>query len=165
MFPSVSVPSHGFLLIFASDKNRTSGPYLHLNFKIKSAGEESTLTRADGQMVDQVPPTNIPQDESFGRKPDGQTTWYFFTTPTPGAANTTTGYLGTLSPPVFSKARGFYTSAFAVILTTSASGATIRYTTNGSDPTTTSTAYTTPISITAASGNLFKATVSTRQML
>src|SRR3954467_8493003 len=38
IFPSKVMASHSFLLVFTSDKDRTSGPYLHTNFSIKSSG-------------------------------------------------------------------------------------------------------------------------------
>src|SRR5262245_38194072 len=40
-----------------------------------------------------------------------------------------------VSPPQFSKQRGFYGEAFALSISTKSAGATIRYTTNGSAPT------------------------------
>lgn len=51
--------------------------------------------------------------------------------------------------PTFSPAAGTYTSAQTVTISDSTPGATIYYTTNGSTPTTSSTRYTAPISITS----------------
>lgn len=55
----------------------------------------------------------------------------------------------TVSTPMFNPAGGSYTTAQSVTLSTSTSGATIRYTTNGADPTSSSTVASGPISITA----------------
>src|SRR5688500_2832320 len=45
MFPAVSIPSHGFLTVFASGKNRTNTPTrLHTNFSLNSAGEDILLS-------------------------------------------------------------------------------------------------------------------------
>jgi formylglycine-generating enzyme required for sulfatase activity len=52
-----------------------------------------------------------------------------------------------VASPVFTPAAGTYNSAQSVIITTATSGATIRFTTNGSDPDTTSTVYTVPINV------------------
>ncbi|HSI08611.1 MAG: chitobiase/beta-hexosaminidase C-terminal domain-containing protein [Rariglobus sp.] len=55
---------------------------------------------------------------------------------------------GTVSAPSFSPAGGTYTVAQSVTLTTATSGATIRYTTDGSTPTTTTgTVYSSPVAI------------------
>lgn len=56
---------------------------------------------------------------------------------------------GSAIPPTFSPAPGTYTSAQSVVLASMTSGATIRYTTDGSAPTTSSPIYTGPISVTA----------------
>lgn len=48
-FPSVSIPPGGFLVVFASDKNRTpTGGELHTNFKLTSGGEYLALVKPDG---------------------------------------------------------------------------------------------------------------------
>ena len=66
-------------------------------------------------------------------------TWSFF----PGAGSTTT------AAPTFSPAAGTYTGAQTVAISDSTSGATIYYTTNGATPTTSSTVYTAPITVSA----------------
>ena len=52
-----------------------------------------------------------------------------------------------VATPTFSPVAGTYTTAQTVTLTTATTGATIRYTTDGSDPTSASTAYTAPIAV------------------
>ena len=63
----------------------------------------------------------------------------------------TVNYGGVVTPtcaaPTFSPAAGTYTSAQNVTLSTETAGATIYYTTNGVDPTTSSSVYSTPISV------------------
>ena len=72
----------------------------------------------------------------------------YLKTPTPGAPNISASGTGVIFDTKFSKDRGFYSSPFTVAITTATSGATIRYTTNGSPPTeTTGTVYTGPITI------------------
>lgn len=48
-FPAVSIPAGGYLVVFASDKNRAvTGSELHTNFKLTSAGEYLALVKPDG---------------------------------------------------------------------------------------------------------------------
>ncbi|HMA53864.1 MAG TPA: chitobiase/beta-hexosaminidase C-terminal domain-containing protein, partial [Acidobacteriota bacterium] len=54
----------------------------------------------------------------------------------------------TVAAPIFNPGAGTYSSALDVTITTTTSGATIRYTTDGSTPTTTSgTVYAAPIHV------------------
>ncbi|MEC9032611.1 MAG: lamin tail domain-containing protein, partial [Planctomycetota bacterium] len=57
-FPSVSIAPGGFLVVFASDKDRRdAGSELHTNFKLSSSGEFLGLFASDGEtIVDQVAP-------------------------------------------------------------------------------------------------------------
>ena len=73
----------------------------------------------------------------------------FYTAATPGAFNTSTVY-NKVAPVVASVQRGFYSTAQSVTLSTGTSGATIRYTFDGSTPVEaagTSATYTGPITI------------------
>ncbi len=48
-FPSVTLPPGGYILVFASDKNRSvAGEELHTNFKLSAAGEFLALVQPDG---------------------------------------------------------------------------------------------------------------------
>lgn len=159
VFPSCVLQPNRYLLVFASDKDRKTGPYFHTNFSIKASGEPIVLTAPSGQTVDQIPATAISQDMSYGRKPDGGSDLRFFTTPTPGRPNFTTGYVGALAAPAFSAARGFYTAAFNLTLSTSVADGVIHYTTDGSEPTETSPVYANPIPIPSGTGTAFVTTV------
>src|SRR5262245_53936542 len=48
--PAVTVPVGGYLLVFASGKNRTNGT-LHTNFQLDNAGEYLALVQPDGVTV------------------------------------------------------------------------------------------------------------------
>lgn len=159
-FPTYHIQPGQFLIVFASDKDRKSGPYFHTNYGIKSSGETISLTAPDGTLISRIPPVYIPQDMSYGRKPDASEDLRFFATATPGRPNSSQGYLGTLPMPTCNRVRGFYNTAFNLSLTTTEPDVTIRYTTDGSAPTESSTAYTAPIAIQAgAAGQIFKTTV------
>lgn len=67
-----------------------------------------------------------------------------------GTVSSTYTITGTVSTPTFSPGGGTYTSGRTVTISCATLGATIRYTTNGSEPTTSSAQYTSPISVTTS---------------
>jgi len=89
-FPDTVLPADGFLLVWC-DEDPLDGP-LHTNFKLGAGGEMIGLF---GRLADGNPPLDIhvfgsqTDDVSSGRYPDGASVWQSFTTPTPGASNTT----------------------------------------------------------------------------
>lgn len=84
-----TIPAGGYLVVFASSKNRASGgSELHTNFSLSAGGEYLALVAADGvAVVNSFAPGFPPQsaDISWGRTEAGGSG--FFPTPTPGAAN------------------------------------------------------------------------------
>ena len=152
-FPDVSMAEDSYLVVFASDKDRApvTGE-LHTNFKLSAGGEYLALTRDDGaggqQIVAEFSPS-FPEQEggfSFGISEDGVTPGYM-EPPTPGEANSD-AFDGFVSDTEFSTNRGFFSVGFNLSITTDTPGATIRYTTDGSEPTATNgTIYTAPINI------------------
>jgi len=69
-FPAVTVPPGGFLLVWASGKDRrVPGAPLHTNFSMRAAGEYLALVRPDGTTVQQEFAPEFPSqdpDRSFG---------------------------------------------------------------------------------------------------
>src|SRR4029079_3316943 len=133
-FPSGTLPAGGYLLVFASEKNRApTGAPAHNNFKLNRDGEFLALSGPNGT-VHVFSPTFPPQveDVSFGIIAGDPTLAYPFQHPTPGAANTTT--LPRPEPVVFSVPSGPFDNALGVTLTTATLGAQIFYTTNGTAP-------------------------------
>ena len=153
IFGSVSIQPGQRLVVWASSKNRPNGPQIHTSWAISASGESILLTNPSGTLVDQFPSIAVARDVSMGRQPDGTGPLYFFTQATPGAANTTTGYpTETLAQPVFSVAGGMRTTSATVAITSTVVGGTIRYTLDGSDPTTTSPVYSAPITLASRVG-------------
>ncbi len=64
----------------------------------------------------------------------GASTTGFFTSPTPGTINGNTAYEGTLTDTSFTHGRGFYYTSLNETITCPDPGATIIYTTDGSEP-------------------------------
>ncbi|QQS35384.1 MAG: CotH kinase family protein [Ignavibacteriales bacterium] len=123
--------------------------HLHTNFKLNADGDFLVLTNSSGITADTLQFGVIPTDISLGRKPDGSSTFVMFADPTPGDSNTTAGYNGVSSSPVFSQAAGFYASPVSVTLTPGVQGESIYYTLDGSMPDENSTLYLNPIQITS----------------
>lgn len=146
-FPSISIGTGDYMIIYASDKNRTDvTANLHTNFKLSGGGEYLALVEADSNVISyEYAPTFPAQqtDISYGIFLNQHT---FFSTPTPGAGNS----LGTqVLTPEFSVKRGFFDAPFTVRLSVADINASIYYTTDGTRPTaTTGKLYTSPIQIT-----------------
>lgn len=154
-FGAVTIQPGEFLLIWADSLNLptiTATNMLHTSFAISKGGETVVLTRPDTNRVDQLPATAMLDNQSVGRQPDGTGGWHFFAVSTPGASNTTTGVPADLAPPAFTLAGGVYTSSVLVAITSSVPDGVVRYTLDGSEPTTNSPAFSTPIELTNRTG-------------
>lgn len=154
-FGDVTIQPNEFLVVWASSKNRpaiTNGNQLHANFAISAGGEEIILTRPDGTRIDEFVPIAIPTDFSLGRQPDGIGPWKYFAVHTPGAPNLGTGYDTILPPPTFSVAGGFFTTNVALDVSTTETGAVVRYTLDGSEPTASSPIFTNALALGSKAG-------------
>jgi hypothetical protein len=131
-FPSIDLPSHGFLVVFASGKDRD---HRHTNFKISSGGETLFLSNPGGILVDSVDLPALPSDVSYGRQPDGGVNWFYFLTPTPGSVNDRTAW-DTPDPLLvgFSPEGGLYPGSLSLTLSTNLPESEIYYTIDGSVP-------------------------------
>jgi hypothetical protein len=152
VFPSVSLPKGGYLLIFASSKNRTNAAtQLHTNFKLGSgSGGYLALVDPTTNVVSVFAnyPEQLP-DISYGADISNPVTTGYYVKPTPGSANSTLG--AGISPTVrFSQPSKTYTGTLTLTLSTVSPNAVIRYTTDGSLPTDISTTYTAPLALTTA---------------
>ncbi|MFL5728665.1 MAG: CotH kinase family protein [Cytophagaceae bacterium] len=148
-FPSRIINAGQFLVVFASGNDVVyPNGEIHTNFSLSSDGEKILLSNPSGILLDSITGSDPLVDLSYGRIPDGTGAWKFFTSPTPDLSNTgSASYLGTLPSPVFSAKGGFYTSAFTLSLSSEDASASVFYTLDGSEPTTSSTLYTGPILI------------------
>lgn len=149
VFPDVNLEADGYLIVFASSKNRqVAGSELHTNFRLSAGGEYLALLSPTGDILTEFAPAYPEQEEdiSYGIGPDGVTLG-FFTTPTPGSVNTVS-VNGQVADTQFSVQRGFFDSPFSLEITTETPESEIRYTLNGATPTaTTGFVYTAPLNI------------------
>ncbi len=135
MFPEVVVEAGGYLLVWASGKDRRDPKgELHANFSIAAEGETIHLTMPGGAEADAMPATELPRDVSLGRKEGAGDHWLYFDRPTPGAANVSTGYLGIVSTPTFTLESGFHPEGGELWARHDDPEVTIRYTLDGRFP-------------------------------
>jgi hypothetical protein len=122
--------------------------YLHTNFKISNDGEMIFLSDTNS-FVDSMKVESTQLDQSTGRITDGSAQFGIFINATPGASNNSSQSFtsGFTLKPEFNHQAGFYNSTVELIITNKEENTLIRYTTDGSEPTITSTLYSAPIKI------------------
>lgn len=141
------IPPNSRVLIFCSSRNIASGTVFHANFDLtQTDNDEVVLADPSGTIIESHQMFITQTNHSYGRTTDGAATWSVFTTPTPGSQNTG-GSTNYTTKPYLSVAPGRYTGSISVALSTTGVNEQIRYTTDGSTPTATSTLYTVPITI------------------
>jgi gliding motility-associated-like protein len=153
--PSGILNPGAFRIFFASGRNIVGGGFSHTNFKLtQTANEEVVFADPTGTIVDSITIRPNLLNHSNGRTSNGGATWGVFTSPTPNAANSG-AFLGYSQKPSFSLSPGFYSGVQSLSMTTPDPTCSIRYTTDGTDPTITSTLYSGPVSVTQTT--LFRA--------
>jgi len=127
------------------------GAHYHTNFQLDGQGEYLALVDPHGYIIHEYQSHEYAFGE-FGYPPQRQEVYdgeeQYFPTPTLGTANVP-GYEEISSVPYFSRPAGTFVESFNLSLTTAVSGAQIRYTTDGTMPTASSTLYTAAIPITS----------------
>lgn len=121
--------------------------FLHTNFKI---GSEETLYlfNAANELQDSLYIPKLTSNITVGRFPDGANNQLFFEETTPNQPNAANYFEQFLKETVtFSTTSGVFENGFALTLSSVSDNATIRYTTDGSIPTSSSDRYQNPIDI------------------
>jgi parallel beta-helix repeat protein len=145
-FPqNISIAPKSYLLVWADGQNTG----LHTDFKLSADGESVVLYNSVGQLVDFLPFGSQNQDVSYGRKTDGSKDLGLFTTPTPGKSNNSSKFFTSAveQVPVFSVNGGFFSKAIELDIKNLYNTGTIRFTSDGSDPSETSLIFSVPILI------------------
>ena len=129
---TTTIGAGGYLLIWADGDVGAAG--LHAGFSLDSDGEQIALFDRDGAtLIDYVRFDAQDVDVSYGRLPDGGVEWQFLALPTPGEENVAV-YEGIVARPQLSPEGGFHEGEVLVTISTTTEGATIYYTTDGSEP-------------------------------
>ena len=147
----VTIASNGFARFWCDGRNSVNGTHYHTNFKIKqtkNSGEQITLSDPAGVIIDNVHIKKTQLGHSRGRMFDGFNFWTIFSVPTINSSNTSQFYMAYAEKPDFSINAGFYPSTQVVTITCNEpTSHVIRYTTDGTVPTASSTLYTGPVTI------------------
>ncbi|HPR18607.1 MAG TPA: CotH kinase family protein, partial [Candidatus Cloacimonadota bacterium] len=122
-------------------------PHLHTNFKLNAAGEALILSDNAGATIDEIDLPALSTDVSYGRQPDGSDDWFMFDEATPDSSNTTTGFTGMATEPVFDLDSGFYTNSATFGFLDIPADETIYYTLDGSLPDETYYPYSTSVTV------------------
>lgn len=154
VFPSVMIPAGGYLIIWASGKDRMEpalSQRLHTNFKLNPTGDTLQLFGPElpRKLVDEIEYPEQSPNHSYGRLTEnGRSVWRYLSESTPGVANRPSTVIGRVSEVHFSVERGFFNAPFNLSLACPTDGAEIRYTLDGSPPSPTNgIVYVAPISV------------------
>ena len=137
--PDVELARGDYIVIMASGDTRlTNNSYYHANFKI--SGTDTLYLSKDNIICDCISIDNVPYEYSYGR--GSRNGFIYMETPTPNRANSSGNRLVADTPLI--ETAGIYDSAATVSI--SGQG-TIRYTTDGSFPTSSSAVYNGPFTV------------------
>ncbi len=140
----VTVPANGYVVIILSSEGiNTPSGYKVLDFGLSSSGETLCLSKGD-ETVDCVYIPQVGQNTAYGR-PDGRDEFTLLASVTPNAKNSAEATAVTPEPTA-SLAQGVYSDT-SITLEFSGEG-NIYYTLDCSEPTSASTRYTSPITLT-----------------
>ena len=132
-------PGEYYILMASGETKYSNSKYKHANFKISPT--ESLYLYKEGEIIDSVFISNVPNEYSYGRNSKGG--YYYYKKPTPGKVNVTP-ITDIAYAPVFETKPGIYNDIDKLTVEINGSG-TIYYTLDGSEPTTNSKVYSSPL--------------------
>ena len=149
VFPDVTIPAGGYLVVMADGQDLTSNPggYLHTNFSLDRDGEFLALYDQSGTGVGGFAPSFPIQQPFHSYVRDGAGNYQYSDLATPGTANSGNFFVGTVATPTVNLPGRFYSGAQSITFSSGTPGAVVRYTNNGTDPTATSTIATGPVTV------------------
>ena len=143
VFPeNTSIEANGYLVVIADGQDRFNGQgaYLHTNFRLSGSGETLTLTDKQGVLQSEIP-NGFPAQYftyTYGWV-DSHKKWAYYSSATPGAANSPPGPGETFSAraeaPTFNVQGGFFDESQTINLASGTRQSEIRYTIDGTEPT------------------------------
>lgn len=149
------IPAKGYLLVYCSGRDgKLRGEY-HTNFRLTQTEGSDQVVWADpaGNIIDMTDMELTLTEHSRARVTDGADGGFSVcVAPTPASTNLENSmYAGYTETPTIDIAAGFYQDEVVVTVTNNDPNSTLRYTTDGTNPTVFSAEYTGPITITSTS--------------
>ena len=153
MIPTgTTIAAGGFLRIWASGRDGWIENNLHAAFKLtqsKNNPDHIVFTSPGGNTLADITIAKTQLGHSMGRQTNGATAWRIFVNPTPAASNDNAfSGIAYAARPEVSQDGGFFNGSVTIAISSTEPNASVRYTTDGSEPTPSSDEYTTPIEIT-----------------
>ncbi|MEI7729006.1 MAG: immunoglobulin domain-containing protein [Verrucomicrobiota bacterium] len=148
-FPNITLAPRAYLVVYASGKNRTNASAkLHANFQLDKGGEYLALVDPQTNVVSDFGGVYPPQstDVSYGRVRGDLAHFGYFSMPSPGGPNMSSGG-GFTTDIVFSRGSGTFTNTFQLTLNTADTNAQIRFVVGSTLPTESSPLYAGPITV------------------
>ena len=139
--PEITLQPGEYKVIYCADEakvNQKTGE-VFLKLGLNRYGEKLYLIDPNGVVVDDFQLGRLDDGYACGLVSDTDPKVYYFTSMTPGAVNPSQGLGGPAPTPVFSRSTGYANNGDTVEI--QAPGCTIRYTTDGSEPTASSPVY------------------------
>ena len=151
--PNQMIPPHGFALVYCDKDDHD----MHTPWRLDSGKGCCVYLFHQGAIEDKVenlkkqPAPNI----AYGRETNGSDIWGYMLNPTPGSSNSGGVSNNILGEPIFSEAGRVLTSSQTITIGFSLPEGTpedaqIRYTLNGSEPTSSSPLYSAPFTISSS---------------
>ena len=145
-FPDVKIAGGEYLVVYCDGKSRVANKQVYSSLKIGTGGATLYLADSIGAVCDVFSTGKGRLGVSSGRPAGDNSSRCFFTSPTPGKANSGKKYSSYAPVPVFSAEGGVVKSGTRVELSVQGNY-TIVYTTDGTEPTRSSKVYSSPLTI------------------
>ena len=146
VFPSGTLAAGAYQVVYCTGTASAKDGNYTAPFKLNQGGEDVYLFDREGHIMDIFTTGKQTFGYSSGRQAAKKSVVSLYETPTPGAAAQGKTYAGYAPMPVFSSEGGYVESGFTLSIT-APENVTVRYTTNGKEPTASSSVYKKPVTV------------------